>query len=212
MAGVFSYWFYRLSVGGLSTVSGVGENTARLILYRALANYMFSSMTYADVRWHTRQAAIDLYGFCSNEHAQVCAAWDAVSVPGQAYTFCVTLSGPTNLCDDGSDFPAIYTAKTRAGATFTWTIPTTWIPSSNSSTSSTYTLTNTTTTTTKTISVTAHYQGSSATSSQTVSFVDCSPLAFPIPANTLRLIRHTLIQSTQILRTMFFTFMYHLQY
>lgn len=179
VAGVCSYWFYRLSVGGLTTVSGIGENTARLILYRALTNYVTTSETYPNLRAHTKQAAIDLYGACSNEHAQVCAAWDAVQVLGTAYSFCVTLNGSPTLCDDGTDFPAVYTAKTRAGTTFAWSIPSTWIPNSSPTTSSTYTLTGTANTTTKTISVTAYYQGNSTSTYKTVSFYQCGPGCSP---------------------------------
>ncbi|MBA2422903.1 MAG: M4 family metallopeptidase [Chitinophagales bacterium] len=72
--------------------------------------------TYADARAATRQAAIDWYGICSNEVAQVGQAWGAVNVTGTLNTYCCTISGPSAICDDGSDLPATYFVTTRAGS------------------------------------------------------------------------------------------------
>ncbi|MEU3900111.1 M4 family metallopeptidase [Streptomyces sp. NPDC045251] len=63
-----------------STVAGIGREKLGDIWYRALTVYMTSSTDYAGARTATLNAAKDLYGADSAEHAAVGAAWSAVNV------------------------------------------------------------------------------------------------------------------------------------
>lgn len=91
-SGVQNYWFFLLSVGGNGTndngdnfsVSGIGIDKASAIAARNLTVYMGKNSTYADARTNAIQAAIDLYGECSNEVIQTTNAWYAVGV-GEAF-------------------------------------------------------------------------------------------------------------------------------
>jgi Zn-dependent metalloprotease len=63
-----------------SSVTGIGRDKLGRIWYRALTVYMTSSTDYAGARTATLNAARDLYGADSTEHAAVAAAWSAVNV------------------------------------------------------------------------------------------------------------------------------------
>jgi len=92
-SGVQNYWFYLLCNGGNGTndignsynVSSIGMTAAAAIAYRTLSLYLNSYSQYSDARLYSIQAAIDLYGSCSNEVIQVTNAWYAVGV-GNIYT------------------------------------------------------------------------------------------------------------------------------
>jgi Zn-dependent metalloprotease len=87
-SGVQNYWFYLLAHGGSGTndngdaynVSGIGLAAASAIAARNLINYLGSSSNYSDARTNAIQAAVDLYGACSNEVKQTTNAWYAVGV------------------------------------------------------------------------------------------------------------------------------------
>ncbi len=87
-SGVQNYWFYLLSVGGTGRndnndpfqVSGIGIEKAAKIAYRNLTCYLNPFATFAASREGSIQAAIDLYGACSNEAIQTAEAWYAVGV------------------------------------------------------------------------------------------------------------------------------------
>ena len=91
--GVQNYWYYLLVQGGSGTndlgktfsVKGIGIDKAAAIVYRNLTVYMTSLSNFQDARFYSIQAAIDLYGSCSNEVESVTNAWYAVGV-GAAYT------------------------------------------------------------------------------------------------------------------------------
>src|SRR5439155_22442700 len=68
--------------GGAPAVTGLGNDKAGKIWYRALSTYMTSSETYAKARIDTIKAANDLYG--ATECTTVKAAWAAVSVGVQS--------------------------------------------------------------------------------------------------------------------------------
>ncbi len=84
------YWYYLLCAGGTGindlgnnyNISAITMAKAAKIAYRALTVYFTPNTKYADCRNHTIQAAIDLYGKCSNEEKQVTNAWYAVGVGG----------------------------------------------------------------------------------------------------------------------------------
>ncbi len=87
-SGVLNFWFFLLSEGGTGTndinnsynVNGLGIEVAAQIAYRTklLMNNSFSG--YNLCREMSIQAAIQLFGSCSNEVAQVVNAWFAVGV------------------------------------------------------------------------------------------------------------------------------------
>lgn len=80
-SGVQNRWFYLLSVGdnGLN-IQGIGMTKAARIAYYALTSILNSSAQYYDSKNATLQAAITLYGQCSQEHISVAKAWNAVNV------------------------------------------------------------------------------------------------------------------------------------
>jgi len=87
-SGVANYWFYLLSEGGSGTndignvfnVDSLSIDTAAKIVYYALTNYLTNTSNYYDMRLATIQAAIDIFGDCSNEMTQVANAWYAVGI------------------------------------------------------------------------------------------------------------------------------------
>ncbi|MBC8042724.1 MAG: M4 family metallopeptidase [Rhizobacter sp.] len=91
-SGVLNYAFYLLSVGGSGTndnsasfsVTGISLDKARLIAYRALANYLTSSSNFAACRTAYLSATADLYGTAGTEYAQVQNAFAAVGIGSPA--------------------------------------------------------------------------------------------------------------------------------
>jgi Zn-dependent metalloprotease len=91
--GVFTHWFYILSVGKTGTndlnhsyqVPGIGITNAAKIIYRALTTYFTPSINFAGVRDATITSAIDLFGQNSCYVESVTNAWYAVGV-GSAYS------------------------------------------------------------------------------------------------------------------------------
>ncbi|MFB7464275.1 M4 family metallopeptidase [Streptomyces sp. NPDC056224] len=97
-SGVGNHFFYLLAVGSGSsqwgnsptcdggTVTGVGNDAAGKIWYRALTTYMTAGTTYPDARTASIKAAIDLYGASSGQCAAVEKAWSGVAVVPTATT------------------------------------------------------------------------------------------------------------------------------
>lgn len=87
-SGVQNYWFYLMVEGGSGTnsvgdaysVTSVGWDTAAAIAYRNLVHYLGQGSEYADARFYSVQAAIDLYGACSQAHESTVDAWHAVNL------------------------------------------------------------------------------------------------------------------------------------
>ena len=95
-SGVANHFFFLLAHGsqvdafsgniqspmsnGVTSVTGIGNDKAARIWYRALSVYMTSTTTYAGARTATLSAATDLYGSSSPEYATVAKAWTAVNV------------------------------------------------------------------------------------------------------------------------------------
>lgn len=92
--GPLNHWFFLLAVGSgdhgygnsptcnSSTVTGLGNNKAEKIWYKALASYANSSENYSQARIDSLKAAADLYGTHCTEYNTVNSAWAAVSVTG----------------------------------------------------------------------------------------------------------------------------------
>ncbi|MCU1693656.1 MAG: family peptidase [Frankiales bacterium] len=63
-----------------STVTGIGNDDAGKIWYKAITTYMVSNTNYAGARTATLNAARDLFTTASPQYAAVAAAWSAVGV------------------------------------------------------------------------------------------------------------------------------------
>ncbi|MCO8273555.1 M4 family metallopeptidase [Actinoplanes sp. TRM 88003] len=92
-SGIANKFFYNLAVGsgttrwGTSTpcgtaapVTGIGNEAAGAIWYRAVSAYMVSNTNFVGARQATLRAAADLFGATSPQHDAVAAAWLAVGV------------------------------------------------------------------------------------------------------------------------------------
>ena len=117
-SGVQNHWFYLLSEGGSGvndlnnsyTVKGIGIDKAAAITYRSLSTYLTSNSQYIDARTYSIQAAIDLYGACSQEVLSVSNAWYAVGVG--------TIGAPTKIT---ADFTVSQTSSCSFPVTLTFT-------------------------------------------------------------------------------------------
>lgn len=108
-SGVANYWFALIVKGDTGTndngyrynVTPIGSQKSEKIAYRALANYLTPSSKYIDCYQATIQAAIDLYGDCSDEAKIVAEAWAAVGV-GHAFDSVAVygneITGPITDC------------------------------------------------------------------------------------------------------------------
>lgn len=95
-SGVANHFFFLLAHGsqvdslsgniaspmtnGVTSITGIGNDKAGRIWYRALTTYMTKRTDYAGARVATLNAAADLYGAASTEYATVNTAWLAVNV------------------------------------------------------------------------------------------------------------------------------------
>ena len=84
-SGPNNHMFYLLANGGTSkcngdTVSGIGNDKAARVWYKAIADYMTASTNYAGARTASLNAARDLYGAGSPEQNAVAAAYSAINV------------------------------------------------------------------------------------------------------------------------------------
>lgn len=87
-SGVQNWWYYLITEGGsgindvLNTykVDSLGILKAEKIAYRNLSVYLTPSSQYADARFYSIQAAVDLYGDCGKEVIAVTNAWYACNV------------------------------------------------------------------------------------------------------------------------------------
>ncbi len=87
-SGVQNWWYYLITEGGAGTndvantfkVDSLGIKKAELITYRNLSVYLTTSSNYADARFYSIRAAVDLYGNCGKEVIAVTNAWYACNV------------------------------------------------------------------------------------------------------------------------------------
>ncbi len=89
-SGVQNKWFQLLTTGGTNningnnrSVGGIGADKAARIAYYTLVNfknYDFQNSNFNVVRANSIASAVILYGMCSNEYNNTCAAWHAVNV------------------------------------------------------------------------------------------------------------------------------------
>ncbi|MFK7926158.1 MAG: PKD domain-containing protein, partial [Bacteroidia bacterium] len=124
-----NHWFYLLAEGGSGTndnqdnyqVDGLGMEKATQIAFRSLIYYLHPSTTYEEARFFHLQAAIDLYGACSEEAEQVIKAWYAVGV-GPAYSSPVAEAdfevSAIFLCS--APFEIDFTNLSKNGSSYQW--------------------------------------------------------------------------------------------
>jgi Zn-dependent metalloprotease len=80
-SGVQNRWFHILTAGDNNlNIQGIGMTKSARIAYLALTSNLMSSSQYNDSKNATIQAAMQLFGECSQEHISVVRAWNAVSV------------------------------------------------------------------------------------------------------------------------------------
>ncbi|MFA4851514.1 MAG: PKD domain-containing protein [Bacteroidales bacterium] len=107
-AGVLAYWFYLTVHGGSGTndnndpynVTGMPMDSAAAVAFRTLTIYLPEASTYADARFYSILAAIDLYGACTPKVEAVTNSWYAVGV-GYPYSATITSNFSasfTSLC------------------------------------------------------------------------------------------------------------------
>ncbi len=113
-SGVQNYWFYLLCQGGSGTndlgnsysVTGIGINQARQIAYLNLTTYLGgSNSTYYNSYYGSLDAAEQLYGNPSTQYDAVRAAWYAVGIGSNPYTYCsgqTWLTASSGTVTDGS--------------------------------------------------------------------------------------------------------------
>lgn len=129
-SGVSNFWFYLLCQGGTGindiahsyTVNALGLTAASKIAFRALTVYFTPNTNYSSARNLSIQAAIDLYGPCSNEVYQTKWAWYAVGVGPSPSGTNTPVSNFTSLGTSQCSLP--YTASfintTFGGDTYVW--------------------------------------------------------------------------------------------
>ncbi|MGW4274500.1 M4 family metallopeptidase [Streptomyces seoulensis] len=122
--GPLNHWFFLLAVGSGehgygnsptcdgSTVTGIGNDKAAKIWYKALASYANSSENYHQARTDSLRAAADLYGAHCAEYNAVAAAWTAVSVTGADPVpgTCTSQPGAPSVTNPGNQNGVVGTA------------------------------------------------------------------------------------------------------
>ncbi|MCF8342949.1 MAG: M4 family metallopeptidase [Chitinophagaceae bacterium] len=131
-SSVQNHWFFLLSNGGFQNgiaVTGIGVDNAARIAWNNLIFFLGNWSNYNDARNGSINAAIGLFGECSNEVQQVRNAWAAVGVGNPANPNCITLNSAWfRICHDEpwpqSNFPITITANfTPVNGIITWDIP-----------------------------------------------------------------------------------------
>jgi Zn-dependent metalloprotease len=131
-SSVQNHWFFLLSNGGFQNgvvVNGIGLDNAARIAWNNLTFFLGNWANYNDARNGSINAAIGLFGECSNEVQQVQNAWAAVGVGNAANPNCISLNPSwITICHDdpgaSSNFPITITANfTPANGIITWNIP-----------------------------------------------------------------------------------------
>lgn len=80
-SGVQNKWFYLLCEGeSNNNIQAIGMTKAAQIAYLALTSFLMNSSQYSDSKEATIQAAIQLFGECSDEHISTVDSWNFVGV------------------------------------------------------------------------------------------------------------------------------------
>lgn len=113
-SSVQNHFFYILvegktgvnDIGNQYDVSGIGINDAIDIAWLA-HQYLFDAAEYIDARDAWIEAAIDLFGSCSNQAIQVGNAWHAVGVGSQSPYYSTTVTGTVTAVTSNKTYEAI---------------------------------------------------------------------------------------------------------
>lgn len=188
-SGVQNRWFYLLAMGHEDEdrpVAPIGVAAAAHITYRNLTVYMQHRSNYQDARLGSIQAAIDLYGPCANEVAQVKNAWAAVGLGPGNDTLCVEIEGPGTICTLMATNPYSFRAEALQGSSFIWDpLPSGWEYHLSGPAGEWLHLTQVGDSPEEaTLTVTAFYAGLSHTATQTLRLEACENESdFPPPLN-----------------------------
>ena len=157
------------------TVHGIGYDKAAQIAFRALRYYLGNWSWYEHARTAWINAATDLYGSCSIEVLSTQDAWAAVN-RGAASNMCVFLNGPAGVCDYlNTSFDPMFTGNSVNGATYGWSLPTGWLSYTSGAGNKYLHLTHWPTSPDfGQITVTAYWNGRSASRTQWVQINNCS--------------------------------------
>ena len=87
-SSIMNYWFFLLTSGGQGTndngyfynIEGIGFEKSEQIVYKSLVDYFTKTTDYNAAAILTREAAIELFGVCSEEVQRVIDAWKAVGI------------------------------------------------------------------------------------------------------------------------------------
>ncbi|MDJ0837726.1 MAG: M4 family metallopeptidase [Acidobacteriota bacterium] len=140
-SGVQNRWFSLLVDGDTLnnvTVNGIAITDAARIAFRNMTMHLPSNADFTDAREGSVDAAIDLFGQCSDEVKEVTNAWAAVGV-GNPYSPCVPMSVNmsvkiTSQQIVGTHYFTANVVNAQGGVTFHWLITDIGhFPSSNSS-------------------------------------------------------------------------------
>jgi Zn-dependent metalloprotease len=113
-SSVQNHFFYLLVEGGSDVndignhynVTGISINDAIDIAWAA-HQYLFDAAEYIDARDAWIEAAIDLFGSCSNQAIQVGNAWHAVGVGGQSPYYTTAVIGTVSAINANKTYEAI---------------------------------------------------------------------------------------------------------
>ncbi|NQV53038.1 MAG: M4 family metallopeptidase [Flavobacteriales bacterium] len=128
-SGVQNYWFYLISEGGSGTndngdafsVDSIGVMDAEAIAFRNLTVYMTRFSNYADARFYSIQAAVDLFGACSQQVESTWSGWYAVGVGPDFSSNSVSSDFVANLTSNCSAPLAVqFYNQSYQGNTFLW--------------------------------------------------------------------------------------------
>ncbi|MFB8207462.1 M4 family metallopeptidase [Streptomyces sp. NPDC056010] len=122
--GPLNHWFFLAAVGSgnhgygnsptcnNSTVTGIGNDKAGKIWFKALATYANSRENYHQARIDSLKAAADLYGAHCTEYNTIEAAWAAVGVTGADPVpgTCGSQPGSPSVTNPGNQTTAVGTA------------------------------------------------------------------------------------------------------
>jgi len=128
-SGVQNRWFSLLSDGGNHNgvdVDAIGIEDAGEIAFRNLTVYLTRYADYRDARDGSIDAAVDLFGGCSQQVESVVNAWDAVGLPSPnppCTAMEASLSGPTS---QQAGIPALFSVSVAGGTgpyNYLWQAP-----------------------------------------------------------------------------------------
>lgn len=183
------YWYYLMCQGGSGTndnnntynVTAIGMTDAAKIAYRGLTTYFTSNTNYSTARNYTIQAAIDLFGNCSQQVITCTNAWYAVGV-GSQYSASGVITSFSTAQTSSCAVPVTvsFNNTTQSGLSYNWDFGD---GSTSTATNPTHTYTQGGTYTVKLVA-----QGCSSSSDSTImaNYITISPPASPVTTSTSR--------------------------